>query len=61
MRYLYNYKIYEDRRAIQHGINQLKAKYIKMGCDIEIAPRYYDSVYLTNLVIPEEFRGTGCC
>ena len=41
------------------GINQLREKYAKIGCDIEIAPRYYNSVYLTNISIPLELRGRG--
>ena len=59
MRYLKSYKLYENRYTIQSGINHLKRKYIKMGCDVELAPRYYDSVYLTLIKVPEELKGKG--
>jgi len=54
-----DFKLFEDRKALQHELNRLSTKYIKMGCKVEIALRYYDSVYLTLIEVPEGLRGKG--
>ena len=56
---LKNYKLFESREAIISGINKLQSKYRKLGCEVEIAPRYYDSVYLTLIKVPINLRGKG--
>ena len=59
MQNLIKYKLFEDRSSIQSGINNLKRKYRKMGCNIELVPRYYDSAYLTLIQVPNNLRGRG--
>lgn len=54
-----DFKLFENRRALQSELNRLSNKYTKMGCNVELALRYYDSVYLTLIEVPHELRGKG--
>ena len=53
------YKIFENRASIESGIRSLKSKYTKIGCEVELAARYYDSVYLTLIKVPDNLKGQG--
>ncbi len=54
-----DFKLFENRRALELDLNRLSSKYTKMGCKVEIALRYYDSIYLTLIEVPEGLRGKG--
>jgi GNAT superfamily N-acetyltransferase len=55
MKYL---KLFEDR-GLQSMLNNIKRKYVKVGCKIDLVPRYYDSIYLSMIEVPDDLKGKG--
>lgn len=51
--------INENRNVLERSLKTLSKKYIDMGCEVEIALRYYDSIYLTLIKIPDSLKGRG--
>lgn len=43
----------------QSGLNHLCKKYTDMGCDADVYPRSYKSLYLSLIKVPQELRGQG--
>jgi hypothetical protein len=58
MKYL---KLFEqfDHRFLESRINTLKKPYVKQGMEIELYPRYGNSMYLSMIRTPDNLKGKG--
>jgi len=45
--------------GLQSQINNFLKPYIKKGLNLEVYPRYGNSIYLNKLFVPVELRGKG--